>query len=149
MCFTFRHEFHKACIDPWLLEHRTCPMCKMDILKHYGFVVGSTAKPSSSSQTQTNPIIVDLFNSTSTPPISTINSNSSSTSTSSSTMSNGTTSTESSVVPQNDPVAHSNDVDDNVMIININSHYDTSLNSSAAISSNDQSLSESRRITDV
>ncbi|KAJ6645653.1 Protein goliath, partial [Pseudolycoriella hygida] len=33
-----RHEFHKNCIDPWLLEHRTCPMCKMDILRHYGFV---------------------------------------------------------------------------------------------------------------
>lgn len=33
-----RHEFHKNCIDPWLLEHRTCPMCKMDILKYYGFV---------------------------------------------------------------------------------------------------------------
>ncbi|XP_021928938.1 protein goliath isoform X2 [Zootermopsis nevadensis] len=33
-----RHEFHKFCIDPWLLEHRTCPMCKMDILRHYGFV---------------------------------------------------------------------------------------------------------------
>lgn len=33
-----KHEFHKTCIDPWLLEHRTCPMCKMDILKHYGFV---------------------------------------------------------------------------------------------------------------
>lgn len=33
-----RHEFHKSCIDPWLLDHRTCPMCKMDILKHYGFV---------------------------------------------------------------------------------------------------------------
>lgn len=33
-----KHEFHKSCIDPWLLEHRTCPMCKMDILKHYGFV---------------------------------------------------------------------------------------------------------------
>ncbi|XP_026751739.1 E3 ubiquitin-protein ligase goliath [Galleria mellonella] len=33
-----RHDFHKNCIDPWLLEHRTCPMCKMDILKHYGFV---------------------------------------------------------------------------------------------------------------
>ncbi|KAJ8982993.1 hypothetical protein NQ317_001434 [Molorchus minor] len=32
------HEFHKNCIDPWLLDHRTCPMCKMDILKHYGFV---------------------------------------------------------------------------------------------------------------
>nr|CAH7746290.1 unnamed protein product [Callosobruchus chinensis] len=35
------HEFHKSCIDPWLLEHRTCPMCKMDILRHYGFVVSS------------------------------------------------------------------------------------------------------------
>lgn len=33
-----RHEFHKICVDPWLLEHRTCPMCKMDILKHYGYV---------------------------------------------------------------------------------------------------------------
>ncbi|XP_045478750.1 protein goliath-like [Harmonia axyridis] len=32
------HEFHRDCIDPWLLEHRTCPMCKMDILQHYGFV---------------------------------------------------------------------------------------------------------------
>jgi len=36
-----RHEFHKSCVDPWLLEHRTCPMCKMDILKHYGFLVST------------------------------------------------------------------------------------------------------------
>lgn len=33
-----RHQFHKSCIDKWLLEKRTCPMCKMNILKHYGFV---------------------------------------------------------------------------------------------------------------
>ncbi|CAG7683773.1 unnamed protein product [Allacma fusca] len=33
-----KHEFHKTCVDPWLLEHRTCPMCKMDILKYYGFI---------------------------------------------------------------------------------------------------------------
>lgn len=33
-----KHEFHRMCVDPWLLEHRTCPMCKMDILKHYGFI---------------------------------------------------------------------------------------------------------------
>lgn len=27
-----KHEFHKACGDPWLREHRTCPLCKADIL---------------------------------------------------------------------------------------------------------------------
>ncbi|OXB53426.1 hypothetical protein ASZ78_016559 [Callipepla squamata] len=27
------HVFHKICVDPWLLEHRTCPLCKYDILK--------------------------------------------------------------------------------------------------------------------
>ncbi|KAI5624696.1 RING finger protein 148-like isoform X3 [Silurus asotus] len=26
------HIFHKTCIEPWLLEHHTCPMCKYDIL---------------------------------------------------------------------------------------------------------------------
>ncbi|XP_015912683.1 E3 ubiquitin-protein ligase goliath [Parasteatoda tepidariorum] len=33
-----RHSFHKICIDPWLLEHRSCPMCKLDILLHFGLV---------------------------------------------------------------------------------------------------------------
>lgn len=31
-----QHEFHKMCIDPWLVEHRTCPMCKLNILKELG-----------------------------------------------------------------------------------------------------------------
>ncbi|KAL5289539.1 hypothetical protein ACFFRR_009564 [Megaselia abdita] len=34
------HEFHKNCIDPWLVEHRTCPMCKLDVLKFYGYIIG-------------------------------------------------------------------------------------------------------------
>jgi len=34
-----KHIFHKSCVDPWLLDQRTCPMCKMDILKFYGLVV--------------------------------------------------------------------------------------------------------------
>ncbi|KAM6980582.1 E3 ubiquitin-protein ligase RNF128a [Aplochiton taeniatus] len=33
---TCDHFFHKACIEPWLLEKRTCPMCKCDILKALG-----------------------------------------------------------------------------------------------------------------
>ncbi|XP_069986817.1 E3 ubiquitin-protein ligase RNF133-like isoform X2 [Penaeus vannamei] len=37
-----KHEFHKSCVDPWLLEHRTCPMCKMDILKFYGYVLSGS-----------------------------------------------------------------------------------------------------------
>ncbi|KAM3836389.1 E3 ubiquitin-protein ligase RNF149 [Vipera latastei] len=32
-----KHIFHKLCIDPWLLEQRTCPMCKLDILKALGY----------------------------------------------------------------------------------------------------------------
>lgn len=31
-----RHLFHRTCVDPWLLDHRTCPMCKMNILKALG-----------------------------------------------------------------------------------------------------------------
>ncbi|XP_063046880.1 RING finger protein 148-like [Engraulis encrasicolus] len=32
MILSCGHFFHKACIEPWLLEHRTCPMCKCNIL---------------------------------------------------------------------------------------------------------------------
>ncbi|XP_052280522.1 RING finger protein 150-like isoform X2 [Dreissena polymorpha] len=31
-----KHVFHKSCVDPWLLDQRSCPMCKMDILRHFG-----------------------------------------------------------------------------------------------------------------
>ncbi|XP_077420561.1 E3 ubiquitin-protein ligase RNF128-like [Vanacampus margaritifer] len=33
---TCDHIFHQACIEPWLLDKRTCPMCKCDILKSLG-----------------------------------------------------------------------------------------------------------------
>lgn len=39
--FLHRHVFHKSCVDPWLLDQRSCPMCKMDILRAYGMQVGA------------------------------------------------------------------------------------------------------------
>ncbi|XP_007537347.1 E3 ubiquitin-protein ligase RNF133 [Erinaceus europaeus] len=36
---TCKHFFHKICIDPWILAHGTCPMCKCDILKALGIEV--------------------------------------------------------------------------------------------------------------
>lgn len=34
-----KHIFHKSCVDPWLLDQRSCPMCKLDILRAYGMHV--------------------------------------------------------------------------------------------------------------
>ena len=28
-----RHEFHRTCVDRWLADHRTCPMCKSDVVE--------------------------------------------------------------------------------------------------------------------
>lgn len=26
------HEFHRACVDPWLINNRTCPICLYNIV---------------------------------------------------------------------------------------------------------------------
>ncbi|XP_060693372.1 E3 ubiquitin-protein ligase RNF130 isoform X3 [Hemiscyllium ocellatum] len=35
-----KHVFHKHCVDPWLNEHYTCPICKQNILKALGLLLG-------------------------------------------------------------------------------------------------------------
>ncbi|KHN71908.1 RING finger protein [Toxocara canis] len=47
-----RHVFHKTCVDPWLLEHRTCPMCKSDILKAFGYHVSVGRRTQTTAQVE-------------------------------------------------------------------------------------------------
>lgn len=42
---TCSHFFHKVCVEPWLLEHRTCPMCKCDVLKALGVELEEESPP--------------------------------------------------------------------------------------------------------
>ncbi|XP_072532767.1 E3 ubiquitin-protein ligase RNF128a isoform X2 [Salminus brasiliensis] len=42
---TCSHFFHKVCVEPWLLEHRTCPMCKCDVLKALGVELEEEESP--------------------------------------------------------------------------------------------------------
>uniref|UniRef100_A0A8C9JAM1 RING finger protein 215 n=1 Tax=Panthera tigris altaica TaxID=74533 RepID=A0A8C9JAM1_PANTA len=33
-----KHEFHRDCVDPWLMLQQTCPLCKFNVLgKHQGW----------------------------------------------------------------------------------------------------------------
>lgn len=40
-----RHIFHRSCVDAWLLEQRSCPVCKLDILKAFGLTPTNLPPP--------------------------------------------------------------------------------------------------------
>lgn len=55
-----RHVFHKSCVDPWLLDQRSCPMCKLDILRAYGMqVFGSHESVHHDPESGNVPVTVD------------------------------------------------------------------------------------------
>lgn len=58
--FHCRHLFHKSCVDPWLLDHRTCPMCKMNILKALGIPVSTSQSGRSGPKGNTSHLDVSL-----------------------------------------------------------------------------------------
>ncbi|XP_041358456.1 RING finger protein 150-like [Gigantopelta aegis] len=58
-----KHIFHKSCVDPWLLDQRSCPMCKLDILRAYGMHVGGSTEsvhPDGESGMATGPVVEEL-----------------------------------------------------------------------------------------
>jgi hypothetical protein len=54
-----KHLFHKLCVDPWLIEQRSCPICKLDILHAYGIHV-SCGKESTSTDADTPFMFADV-----------------------------------------------------------------------------------------
>ena len=41
------HVFHRKCIDHWLLTRRKCPLCNLNIIRHFG--LNNTSRESEDS----------------------------------------------------------------------------------------------------
>lgn len=48
------HSFHQSCVDPWLLTHRHCPLCNLDILNAYHVTIPGRARRCSVVPTTTD-----------------------------------------------------------------------------------------------
>ncbi|XP_062289339.1 E3 ubiquitin-protein ligase RNF43 isoform X1 [Scomber scombrus] len=48
------HEFHKDCVDPWLLQHRTCPLCMHNIMGEDKHISSTERQPQRSRHQQSS-----------------------------------------------------------------------------------------------
>ena len=65
-----KHEFHRDCVDPWLMLQQTCPLCKFNVLgehRGWGLLAGSTWFPPDASLPVVSPSVLQ---GTATPMIS-------------------------------------------------------------------------------